>query len=574
MRLDGLPDENTPWPEAAWAPAFEQFRVNRAWWAADVDALATFYTAEGQGNTRGDSDAMHFNKSTGVMHQGGLKSKLLSWWSGRPVAPGLSGRSTRLPSLLAGNIANLSADVLTSEPPMVRLMVNGKPVKGGLQDRVDDLANEADTHIVLSQAAELTAGLSGSVLVANWDRANTDKPFSSVVNCDAVIPIYVGQRLDAVVMWTTHEQKTMTGVTTAVFYHVERHESGRILHALYKGTASSIGTLVPLDSIDATRHIPAIFGALAGDDERGHTRILLTGIKTITASYWRNRPTKTFDGVPDLAWLGRSDTEGAESYLDAHSMVWSSWMRDIKLARARLIVPESFLSLNEPGTGGIFDDDQEVLTPLNFVELDGDDSKITAQQFEIRATQHAESIQAINREVLQHAGWSNSTYGDSTGGEGSSKTATEIVDRTTLTERTSDKKALYFDKAYELHLRAKLELDAFHYAGKNLPADANIDIVHAPVSQMDPEKQARIIGGLRTAMVATTKTLVAMLHPEWEAEQIDREVIEIQTENGMGPEADPNASVDENGDPIPLLEDPNQDPEKIDQSDPANQPKA
>lgn len=547
-----LPAENAVFPPRSLEPIFEQFAVNRAWWTADMDALNSFYTAEAGARTGGD--AMHYNTRSKQMMRGGIKSRLISWWSGTPVTEGNAGRSTRMPSLLAGNIASLSGDAMFAEPPTTRALVGGKSVKGKFQDVLDELANQSDTHLAMSEGGELTAGLSAVALVARWDRFNADKPWSEVIACDAVIPQYEGSRLVATTLFTVYNDLNSRGdIVSNRYVHVEQHVSGFVVHALYKASGDTIGIRVPLDTIESTAYLLQILGGIRGADL---SLSFPTGITTPTAVYWRNRPTKRFSDDGILARFGRADMEGGEAYLDSHAMVWSSWMRDIKLARARLIVPETFMDLNNPGSGGIFDDDQEVLTPLSFIDIEGGET-ITANQFKIRAEEHGKSLEAINREALTHAGWSSSSYGDGAGtGSGGGVTATEVVDRTTLTERTRDKKARYFNAPFETHLRAKLELNTRFYGGPASPAALKLDIMHTKLSQMDPEKEARVMAGLRSAQAASTKTLVRMLHPEWDDDLIEPEVVLIQEEAGIGPSADPgtegrvDGEVDEFGNPI------------------------
>lgn len=552
--MPGMPTPGSAYPSPEWALAFAQYDLNDAWISDDQSKLQRVYAGVGGGSTRGDNNATHYNKGDGTLRAGGLRGILTRMFNGKIVPQ--SEQRTRMHAPVASNLATLSADLLMAEPPTFRLLNSkGESYKGRATERLDDILNSAAMHRSLSHGAELAAGLSATVLTAKWDREISDHPWSEPVPCDAAIPEFTAGRLVAVNLYTTHVVETGP-ISDEVYIHVERHEPGAIVHALFRTKIvtnvfgfGGIGANVPLDAIDATRHIPGIRGAIAQQyPETPHAVVLPTGIRSLTASWWRNLPTKQYRKV--LPMMGRADFEGIEILLDAVDETWSSWMRDIKIGRARLIVPEQFLELQGAGMGGTFDDDREILTALNFIDLGPEKQPISAHQFEIRAEQHAATILGLLREITQGAGYSLSSYGDRTDG-GSGITATEVSDRRTLTERTRDKKGLYFDEAADPHGIALLELDQVHYGGAGFPNDATLDIAHTELSQIDPEKQARQFSFLRAAQAVSTDTLVRMRDPQLEEVEVRREVARIYLESGFGAEIDPGVEgrVDPNADP-------------------------
>lgn len=567
-----MPEAGSAWPSPDWFYAYEQYAVNDARYSGDQQALQRAYARfDGGGKNRGDSDAYHYNKGDGTKRTGGLKGFFYRFFNGRPIVADEA--RTRILSPAAYNLANLSSDLLTAEPPTFRLVdQNGKAVKSPAQDRIDTILNGKSTRRTLSHAAELAAGLGAVVLTAHWDPAKTDAPWLEATACDAAIPEFIGGKLEAVNLYTMHYDVNKAGVISDAYIHIERHEAARVIHGLYKITVSTtmydknsfgfdtLGELVPLGTLPATEAIPLIPGSVAGP--LNNTIALPTGIDLLTASWWRNRPTKIFRKYGDLSMLGRSDFEGeGEMWLDAIDEVWSSWLRDIKLAKARLIVPEQFLELQGNGTGGgytpSFDEEREILQPLNFLTLK-DNETITAQQFAIRAVEHQQTLTALTRELTQFAGYSMSTYGDEAG---ASKTATEVVDRTTLTERTRDKKALYMFEALDPIAKALLALDKAHYRGPGLAVDADLDIEIPDLSQIDPEKEARTLQYLRAAQAISVRTSVDAQHPEWEQTEKDEEVARILAENNLSEtpvsldaatadRVPAGAQLDANGDPI------------------------
>lgn len=554
-----LPTENLAFPPTDWAPAFEQYALNSVLWSGDVENYFTAGTP-----TRGDDPNSHYNKPQNVFAK--LMARFQFWSKPAPVGEA----RTRVHGPLATNLATLSANTLMATPPQSRITRAGKSVKGPAQDRADLILNGDDHFMKLIEAAELASGLSGVVLTANWDRDNTDKPWMEVSPCDAAIPEYVLGRLFAVNLWTTHEQRTVVGYHDAVLYHVERHEPGKIIHALYKGTESNIGSLVPLDTLEATAGIPRLRNVIVNDDG---TVTIPTGVSTLTAQYWRNLPTRRFRQNGLLSKIGRADTEGLEGLLDQYDMVWSAWMRDIKLARARLIIPEAYQETIGRNGERAFDDDAEIITALAYTEA-GDGETIRAEQFDIRSEAHSLALLGLTKEILQGAGWSMSSYNGEDGG--AAKTATEVNDDTTTTERTYKRKGLYYKQAGVAINRTLLELDAVHYRGAGIQKADALDVVFEDLSTMDPEKEARIVSGWHSAESATVETRVRFLHPEWDDIQVQKERETIYLEFGIGTEEDPavsgrpgetnpddDAEASDNNDPADDTDDVDGDPEAV-----------
>ena len=66
-----------------------------------------------------------------------------------------------------------------------------------------------------------------------------------------------------------------------------------------------------------------------------------TGIKRLTAVYVPNMlPNRLYRG----SFLGRSDFSGVEGLMDALDECYTSWIRDLRLGRGRIIVPSEYAS--------------------------------------------------------------------------------------------------------------------------------------------------------------------------------------------------------------------------------------
>lgn len=559
-----LPEEGKQFPPTEWDAPFARYAMNSAWMSDDLDPVAALLG--GLAGSRGDNPATHYHKGDATWRSGGVRGRLNSWFNGRIVqattpTPGAGSHEheTRLHLPAAGDIAAMSAAALMQSPPTVRLASGGKPLNDRRSEAMDRMFQNDEQRLELYNAAELVAGLSAVALTAHWDPDVSDHPWMQHTACDAVIPEWRGRFLSAVNLWTTYPI-TLGAITETVLYHVERHEPGQVIHAIYKGEALSIGRRIPLDSDivpEGLRHLPGIRGATIGAD---FTVTLPSGVPELTATWWRNRPTKRLRGMGQFERLGRADIEGAEPILDALDMNSSSWMRDVKVGRAQMIVPKSMTESLGEGRGNGFNADAEYLVPLEFTTLnagDGDRS-ILVNQFAIRHEAHAATHLHLFRQLVEHAGWTvaGAGYRSSESG-GAAVTAREVSATENRSAATLDVKQLEFKRAMSRLAPAMIALNHRHYAGPE-QGDAEVVIEFEDTSDVDPLIQAQIAQAQYNARAASVRTLVAGLHPDWDETQIDRERDVIYLENGIGPEANPDDQFDRDGNRIPTEPDPDE----------------
>ncbi|MEU1667399.1 hypothetical protein ABZ547_28205 [Streptomyces sparsogenes] len=163
---------------------------------------------------------------------------------------------------------------------------------------------------------------------------------------DGAVPEWRFGLLRAVNFWRELDGSTQS----TMWRHFERHDSGRVVHALYQGTGEHVGRRVPL-----TEH-PHTADLVDSIDAEGDS--ITTGMQQLTAAYVPNMlPNRLHRGSP----VGRSDYAApAYDLFDSLDETWTSWMRDIRLAHARLIVPDGYMRNEGPGKGASFDDDREV----------------------------------------------------------------------------------------------------------------------------------------------------------------------------------------------------------------------
>lgn len=556
-----LPAENTPWLPREWAPAYDRYRFSEAIWLNDTEVLQSILTGGSTTDTAGRGVA-ELRKRRGIF------VNLMRRWGWAKITP-LTEKRVDMPVPIGANLAELSAQQLMSEAPRFRFVERdektgrARTAKGKTQDRLDMIANSDDAHMTLLEGGAIASAISGVVLKAAWDTTDPDREsvWFDAVGADCALPEFNAQgRTTAVTLWQEYPAKG-----DKVFRHLERHAAGVIEHAMFLGTEKGLGKQVKLDHPDGPSSVAELL-AIPGVTMGGLTLTINTGITRPTAAFWRNRPTLAWRRRGFMANLGRSDFELVEPLLDSYSEAWASMMRDVRLGKARLLVPLGMLERSDsatPGSGATFDPDREIYKEVGGLNPDAGTNTIKDYQAEIRYQEHLGVLAGIKLEILDAAGWSLSSYGQPAGEQGQGAvTATEVVDRTTKSERTRDAKALMFKQPANGFIRMLMELDELLYPGKGgsdeLP---ELQIDFPDVSQVDPEKQARMFLDLSTAHGISIEQTVREKHPNWDDDDIDLEVGRIRE--------DMNALTANLPDPTKIdLTDPNQpDPPKPDDAE-------
>ncbi len=237
-------------------------------------------------------------------------------------------------------------------------------------------------------------------------------------------------------------------------------------------------------------------------------------------------PQRTWRTMPGLKYLGRSDYCGNEQWFDALDDVWTSWLRDLRLARSRIMVPEYMLTSLGPGKGAMWDADQEVFTALNALPTQ-QGVGITASQFAIRHEEHKATADAIVETALRHAGLSSQTLGE----EGDvAVTATEVQARERQSFVTRGNRIQTWRPAIADAIELLLELEYARRADLKgdhpEPVRPNVEFGDS-VSEA-PETTARTLQLLSAAGAVSVDTMVRMVHPDWDDPQVQEEVDRIK----------------------------------------------
>ncbi|MGI5153606.1 hypothetical protein [Microbispora sp. CA-102843] len=496
------------WPPKPLADIYAQYEVLDAWYRGDADQLTTIYRSQADKTRPANRPSQY---------RGGLLGAAARFWWGQPTPEGE--RRTKLHVPIASDLATMSSDLLFSEPPTMTVE------NPETQKRIEELVEEG-LQATLLEGAEVGAALGGYYLRTVWDRDIAERPWLGTVHADAAVPEWRWGRLWAVTFWRIIEQDDKG----KCLLHLERHEPGWIYNGLYRGNPGELGDQLPLTAHPETERLqPAIE----------------TGLKQATANYIPNmRPNRDWRRVPAGAPLGRSDFTGAVlGLMDAVDETWSSWMRDIRIGKGRLVVPKEYVQNLGPGQGGAFSLDREVYEAIDSA-LPGEGINITATQFAIRVQEHRDTQAELLSAILRATGYSAQSFGLS--GD-VAITATEVAAKERRSLVTRGKKALYTAPELASSVETLLQLDNKLFGSKIVPERPTI--VFGDSVSPDLMQLAQTANLMRQAEAASDETLVRLLHQDWDETEIMAEVARIADQR---PQPVP--------DPFALRPDPAEDP--------------
>lgn len=498
-----LPDGDRPWPPKDTDRARALYEEWGAWYSGSPDELARVYG----GYTT--SPYGHAPRPRPSQYSGGLRGSLARLFWGRP--PNSAQQPTRLHVPIGGDLASVNADLLFGEMPTFTTEEGGPT-----QDRLDYLMTEGGLGAAFLEGAEVCAAYGGVYLRVSWNQELADHPIVEPIIPDCAAPEWVGQHLRAVTFWRVLSEED----DQRVLRHLERHEPGMVYHGLYEGSRENLGRKLPLTDHPETEHFAAGVGPQGGF-ETGATRLAVEYIPNM-------RPHRIIRGSP----LGRSDYQGVEHLMDALDESWSSWLRDVRLAKARLLVPDSFLGNEGPGKGATFDGEQEIFTPLKGLQGANDNfaDMISAQQFDIRVQEHSQTCQELAQQIVRGAGYSAQTFGES--GD-LAVTATEVQHRERRTYSTRARKLGYWSPSLGRFLETVLQIDQARFNSGVSPQRPTVEWPDGV--QDSPSQVATTVELLQRARAASTETLVRTVHPDWDDTEVQQEVTRIQEEDRPDP---------------------------------------
>lgn len=496
MPIDYAPD--TVWPPADAADAQPYYREWLAWYGGDTQRLFEVY------QSHSGIRAPHPRPS---QYAGGVRGTLSRMWHGQPP----NGPQRRLHVPAAGDVSTISSDMLYADPPGLTLDTE----VAGAQDSFEQMLEDGQVFSILAEAAEQNSAAGGIYLRASINLDVAPVPVLEALLPDNAAPEFYGPFLRSVTFWH------LLPSSGNILRHLERHEmvDGKcwITHALFSGAPDRLGRRIPLTDGDGeTKRLAKLVDANSMID---------TGCTKLDVVYVPNiRPHRLLRGT----MLGRSDYQGAEGEMDALDETWSSWMRDIRAAKSRIIVPREYLRrAGGPGQGSTWDPEQEVFQEINAPAPGGEGSapSLTVVQFSIRVAEHQGTAQELWRIILKNAGL-DGTENDATVGP---ETATKTNDKASRKRATRGKKIKYWTAALRQIMWVMQEL-----AGA---APAPVDVEWPDQAAPDMQTLAQTLQLIAAAGAASTQTLVEMLHPDWQDTDVLEEVDRIQ--KAAAPPEDP-----------------------------------
>lgn len=478
------------WPPPAHQPAYDAYRAWDAWYVGDPSELVKVYTEQPAARVRPSQYA------------GGVVGMLSRWLWGTP--PRADQRDTRLHVPVPADLAATSAGLLFAEPPTLTC------ASEEAQGAVDRLV-EAGLHTVLRHAAEIGSVLGDVYLRPVIDReVAPDRAMATAVPADAAIPVIRWGQLAEVTFWSVLEESAGT-VVRLLEHHDVVDGVGRIVYALHQGTATELGRPIPLTEHPSTAYLAELV------DETGAQA---TGLDRLDVVRIPNAgPQRRWRTLAPLKYLGRSDYDSNEPLFDRIDTVWTSWMRDIRLARGRITVPDYMLQDLGPGRGAVWDPDREVYSSVKAMPGQGE---ITVTQFAIRWQEHKSTIDALMEAAMRHAGLSAQTMGE----EGDvAMTATEAQARERQTFISRGDRITTWSPALARYVELHLAVEQIHFGG---PEPVRPAVEFGDSVTESPEQVARTVQLLAAAEAVSIETRVRMVHPDWDDTQVREEVARIR----------------------------------------------
>lgn len=437
---------------------------------------------------------------------------------------------------IAADIAATSADMLFGEPPKITCvdtMTERQEEENAraAQRRIEAISRAINLNALLCEGAESACALGDVYLKIGWDRdGRAGCPHIRVEQADASWPEYRGGELRAIHFFTDLRRDRQSGIPETVVRAYECYLPGRIVTRLFKGSLGDLGTEL---GGDALLHLGLEPEAPVPGGEMAAVHIP------------NIRPNRKFRG----SYLGRSDFDSLRGLMDELDEAYSSWMRDIRLAKARLIVPAEYLRRRPEDLFGNdvsrppmfeFDEDVETLCAIDANPDSAEGGKITSSQFDIRAQEHAQTCTDLITRIVTGAGYAPQTFGMNIEGMAQSGTALHIREKKSY--HTCAKKQAYWRDALEGLLTALVHIDAAVFPGRGSSEDVHVHVRFPDTFASDISTTAAALELLSRAQAVSTVVRVRMLHPDWTEDDIRAEAGRIQAECGIALEA-PDASL-------------------------------
>ncbi|MDQ3577451.1 MAG: hypothetical protein M3443_07575 [Actinomycetota bacterium] len=486
-----LIDSGSQWPPPGHGALRAHWQSWRAWWSGDLAALKRYAPLTAPGG----------------------------YWQRLHDKPD-NAREVHLP--LPSDIARTAGQLVAGTTPSLTWSTKPETDAWNALDEPIGWSNK------LLEGFQTGSPLGGFYLRPAWDDRLARHPLSTVVPQDEALPEFrfgmlwqctFVQELPSPAGWKQQSPGE-------VWRHLEHHEPGEIRHELWLGTTGNVGRPVSLTDHPTTAHFSGVID----------TRPIRPMGDGLIIDYVPNLLPNPLVPMP----LGKSDFQGGtETFFDMVDSAYDSWMRDIDLGKARILVAQEMLDQAPTGSRSMasrfgrgaparaFDLDAKVFTGVPGMPMDdsGKPSPITPVQFKIRFQEHAASVADFAERGIEACGFAPQTLGRNVDGQLS---GAAMRRRDHKSYRTQGDKRRYARSPIERHAETLMRINHVHFGG---PAPAKRpELGWRDNDQSDPFENAQTIDLLRRGEAASTEVLVAMAQPELDPNEVAEEVARIVAE--------------------------------------------
>lgn len=523
-----LPKPETSWPPVRLATVLPRMNEWSAWLSGEPERLAGVYG--------GDSATLRELRPERRSVVGRLRARM--FWSGRQTDVSQPA-AHRLHIPIAADLAVASSALMFGTPPAITTKDKNATAQ------MTRLIEERYLWENYGSAFTVAGGMGGTYLRATWDPTVEGGAFNSWVDADKASPVWspYGDLME-VTFWRTLDALTAGSVT--VWRHLERHYladgsetiggrkaivgTGLVEHTLWAGTDTNIGNQQRFSAHYAMRP----FEITPGADPALLT--ITSGSLGLCVEYVKNKPEQlAWRDDPVGAFMGRSDFDQLEGEFDALDRVWSSLIREIDLAKARVFVPASLVRSLGAGAGGALDADRELFVTLDIPTqlTDSLDTSMKMSDFPIRVDEHIKAANEIQQGIIRDAGYSARTFGEDENGQ--AMTATEVVDRNSRSGVTRQSKINLAGPAIRRNLMKILNINASLPGVASTPAPADLTLVWPTSDNETPQSRAQSIQQLDAAGAISTWMKVVTANPTFDKDDLLTEYRRIRSEGVADP---------------------------------------
>lgn len=528
-----LPNGPTPWPPHADAARYERMTRPLAWYGGDPNQLASVYRGGAQ---------VTGGPSTTINRDPGLAKRIVAAIRGNFWGEASDGEvDTKRHLPVAQDVATMSSELLFSEVPVLSIAGEGStddkgeatPAAQAALAELQRILDRCGWHATLLAAFEIaaTTGSTGLRLALDPTGPLRDQPILARQDADSVVPTFSWGVLWHTTFWTEVRREGTNGVIWRYLENHDRDAQGRavVYHGLYRGSADTLGTQMPLDT---TALVPNPLAGLAQlVDANGAIVMLENGVPGTTGV---SIPNMLPDPLDRRNSAGRSDfTPAVMDLFDAADKAYSQLMDEVDDAKSRLFLASSMLQDRGAGKGLGFDPNQRLYHAVNVPPAESESGKLPIEkvQFDMRVEQYLMLIDSLVARAVDAAGYTSNTDHQEDGGD---MTATEYVGRNRKSMSTRDKKSRYALAPLGDLLTGMLQMHLSRFAPAVLApyraqvAQFTVQVRLSEAVQPTQMELANTAKALLDAQAASTRTRVMIAQPELSGDKLDAEVQQLQ----------------------------------------------